>query len=146
MYMMSFVSFIFAFVLSVLGAAINQVIGRHMQDEFEIGDVDLWKTQSKEDASPNDPRFLIPGRTIILNQNKKDMGAHRFTWTERNLMVAATDMPDYDDRPPTVVHYSKTHLKVGVYGLTKLYKDNRRANEDLRVIVKNTSSVDSKVE
>jgi hypothetical protein len=117
-----------------------------MQDEFEIGDVDLWKTQSKEDASPNDPRFLIPGRTIILNQNKQDMGAHRFTWTERNLMVAATDMPDYDDRPPTVVHYSKTHLKVGIYGLTKLYKDSRRANEELRVIVKNMSSLDSKVE
>jgi hypothetical protein len=130
----------------ILGAAINQVIGRHMQDEFEIGDVDLWKTQSKEDASPNDPRFLIPGRTIILNQNKQDMGAHRFTWTERNLMVAATDMPDYDDRPPTVVHYSKTHLKFGIYGLTKLYKDSRRANEELRVIVKNMSSLDSKVE
>lgn len=127
----------------VLGAAINTVIGRHMQDEFEIGDVDLWKTQSKEDAFPNDPRFLIPGRTIILNQNKQDMGAHRFTWTERNLMVAATDMPDYDDRPPTVVHYSKTHLKVGVYGLQKLYKDSHRANEELRVIVKNTSSLDA---
>jgi hypothetical protein len=119
----------------ILGAAINTVIGRHMQDEFEIGDVDIWGKQ-RETASPDDARFLIPGRTIILNQNKRDMGAHRFTWTERNLMVAATDMPDYDDRPPTVVHYSKTHLKVGVYGLQKLYKDSRRANEELRVIVK----------
>ena len=116
-----------------------------MQDEFEIGDVDLWKTQSKEDASPNDPRFLIPGRTIILRQDKQDMGAHRFTWTERNLMVAATDMPDYDDRPPTVVHYSKTHNKVGVYGLQKLYTDMNRANEEIRVIVKNTSSYDGAV-
>lgn len=110
-----------------------------MQDEFEIGDVDLWRGQSREDASPNDPRFLIPGRTIILAQNKQDMGAHRFTWTDRNLMVAATDMPDYDDRPPSLVHYSKTHLKVGVYGLQKLYNDtlSQRANEELRIIVKN---------
>jgi hypothetical protein len=119
----------------ILGAAINTVIGRHMQNEFEIGDVDIWGKQ-RETASADDARFLIPGRTIILNQNKQDMGAHRFTWTEHNLMVAATDMPDYDDRPPTVVHYSKTHLKVGVYGLQKLYKDSHRANEEIRVIVK----------
>jgi hypothetical protein len=26
------------------------------------------------------------------------MGAHRFTWAEINLLVAATDMPGYDDR------------------------------------------------
>ena len=112
-----------------------------MQDEFKIGDVDIWGDQ-REMASPDDTRFLIPGRTIILQQNKQDMGAHRFTWMERNLMVAATDMPEYDDRPSTVVHYSKTHLKVGIYGLQKLYKDSRRANEQLRVIVKkNTSSL-----
>jgi hypothetical protein len=111
-----------------------------MQDEFEIGDVDIWGDQ-REMASPDATRFLIPGRTIILQQNKRDMGAHRFTWMERNLMVAETDMPEYDDRPPNVVHYSKTHLKVGIYGLQKLYKDSRRANEELRVIVKKNESL-----
>ena len=101
-----------------------------MQDEFEIGDVDIWGDQ-REMASPDDTR-----RTIILQQNKRDMGAHQFTLMERNLMVAETDMPKYDDRPPNVVHYSKMHLKVGIYGLQKLYKDSRRANEELCVIVK----------
>ena len=69
------------------------------------------------------------------NQNKQDMGAHRFTWLERNLMVAATDMPDYDDRPPEMEHYSKTHEKVGVFGLKKLYRDGKKANEEIKIIV-----------
>jgi hypothetical protein len=75
----------------ILGAAINTVIGRHMQDEFEIGNVDIWRDQ-REMASLDDTRFLIPGCTIILQQNKQDMGAHQFTWMERNLMVAAMNM------------------------------------------------------
>eukprot|EP00978_Attheya_sp_CCMP212_P037543 scaffold178095_cov48-Attheya_sp.AAC.2 len=143
----------------ILGAAINKVLGRHMQDEFDIGDVDIWARErlrqeqqhksrggatttthnlSKDGplmVHSQDPRLLIPGRTIILQQDKQDMGAHRFTWVERNIMVAATDMPNYDDRPPSKEHYSKTHEKVGVYGLKKLYKNNISADEELRIIV-----------
>jgi hypothetical protein len=33
-----------------------------------------------------------------LKQDKWDMKAHRFTWVEQNLVVAATDFEDYDDR------------------------------------------------
>lgn len=120
-----------------------------MQNQFEIGDVDIWQNERMElkrinpklgtDSSvavrPDDPRLLIPGRTVILEQNKNDMGAHRFTWADRHLIIAATDMPDYDDRPPTKEHYSKTHEKAGVYGMRKLYKDNKRANEEIRIIV-----------
>ena len=51
-------------------------------------------------------------------------------------MVAATDMPDYDDRPPTKQHYSRTHEKTGVYGLRNLYADNIKANEEIRIVVK----------
>ena len=66
------------------------------------------------------------------------MGAHRFTFLEKNLVVAATDLPDADDRanqekPPE--HYSKTHAKAGIYGLDRLYVDNIRANEDIRFYV-----------
>lgn len=66
------------------------------------------------------------------------MGAHRFTWQDRNLVVAATDLPDADDRanqekPPE--HYSKTHVKAGIYGLDKLYTDHAKANEELRFYV-----------
>jgi hypothetical protein len=116
----------------ILGGAMNQVLGRHMQTEWELGDVDIWKVPPRQ---ANDARHGIWGRTIILAQNKQDMGAHRFTWLERNIMVAATDMPDYDDRPPTKQHYSRTHEKVGVYGLRNLYKDNIKANEEIRIVV-----------
>ena len=121
----------------ILGAGMNAVLGRHMQSEWEIGDVDIWSFENNINGmvSPDDPRSMIPGRTIILNQNKQDMGAHRFTWLERNLIVAATDMPDYDDRPPEIEHYSKTHEKVGVFGLKKLYRDGKKANEKIKIIV-----------
>ena len=66
------------------------------------------------------------------------MGAHRFTLLARNLVVASTDLQDADDRanqekPPE--HYSKTHVKAGIYGLEKLYTDNVKANEELRFYV-----------
>mmetsp|Transcript_7672 Transcript_7672/g.11076 ORF Transcript_7672/g.11076 Transcript_7672/m.11076 type:complete len:83 (-) Transcript_7672:21-269(-) len=68
------------------------------------------------------------------------MGAHRFTLMEQNLVVAATDMPDYDDREQlggsdSKEHYSKTHVKTGIYGLEKLYTNNRRANENIRFFI-----------
>eukprot|EP00567_Pseudictyota_dubia_P017360 CAMPEP_0197445784 /NCGR_PEP_ID=MMETSP1175-20131217/10917_1 /TAXON_ID=1003142 /ORGANISM="Triceratium dubium, Strain CCMP147" /LENGTH=870 /DNA_ID=CAMNT_0042976801 /DNA_START=510 /DNA_END=3122 /DNA_ORIENTATION=- len=134
----------------ILGGGINNLLGRHMQDAFTPGDIDVWQvermgqliaTGSLKDrgsgivVSPDDQRLLIPGRTIILRQNKEDMGAHRFTWDEKNLMVASTDMPDYDDRPPTLVHYSKTHGKAGVYGVKKLYTDSIKADEKIRIVV-----------
>lgn len=109
----------------ILGSVVNKALGRHGQTQFEPGQVD------PKDSS------TIPGRTIILNQNKWDMGAHRFTLLEKNLVVAATDMPDYDDRDKfqDKEHYSKTHVKAGIYGLEKLYTDNKKANEDIKLIV-----------
>eukprot|EP00957_Ditylum_brightwellii_P184217 14031352-Ditylum_brightwellii.AAC.1 len=125
-----------------MGASINSLLGRHMQDQFEIGDVDIWRSERNNRSddgnivvSPDDPRLLIPGRTIILMQKKDDMGAHRFTWVEKNIVVAATDMPDYDDRPPTGEHYSKVHDKSGIYGLKKLYTNNISADEEIRIII-----------
>jgi hypothetical protein len=140
----------------ILGAAMNEVLGRHMQTEWELGEVNVWNANDNDggasgdvaptatfggvggdaDTGDEDPRHAIPGRTVILAQNKQDMGAHRFTWASRNMMVAATDMPDYDDRPPTKQHYSRTHEKTGVYGLRNLYKDNVKANEEIRIVVK----------
>lgn len=139
----------------ILGAGINTVLRRHKQTEFQVGDIDVWATNEESEweqdvvareTSEDDPiwrqdvRHLIPGRSVILQQNKQDMGAHRFTLVEQNLMVAATDMPDYDDRPKSVEHYSKTHEKAGVYGLKKLYANQERANEYIRIIVKPASA------
>jgi len=66
------------------------------------------------------------------------MGAHRFTLLEQNMVVAATDMPDYDDREQIEdngEHYSKTHVKTGIYGVDKLYIDKNKANENIRIHV-----------
>lgn len=127
----------------ILGASINDVLQLHRQTGFEPGDIELFPNQEEQDDDndpraalpPDDPRFLIPGRSIILKQDKEDMGSHRFTWEEMNMVAAATDMPDYDDRPKTLEHYSKTHEKFGVYGLNKLYKDAHRANEEFTISI-----------
>ena len=107
----------------ILGSVVNKALGRHGQTQFEPGPIE-----------PENTSISIPGRTVILKQNKWDMGAHRFTLLEKNLVVAATDMPDYDDRDNTLKeHYSKTHVKTGIYGLEKLYTDNHKADEDIQL-------------
>ncbi len=112
----------------IMGASVNKALGRHGQTSFTPGDIDVNDKLSKK----------IPGRSIILRQDKADMGSHRFTFVEKNLVVAATDMPGADDRDhqansPT--HYSKVHVKQGVYGLDGVYKDFDRANEDIKLYV-----------
>ena len=138
----------------IMGQSINEVLERDQQHTYEPGQlaesgkiVNTGKTYTAQ----------LPGRSVILSQNKEDMGAHRFTLLEANLVVAATDMPDYDDRQytPKVVdedsdededdssekpsgggaHYSETHVKVGVYGLTGLYKNPTSADEDIKIII-----------
>jgi mannosyltransferase OCH1-like enzyme len=139
----------------ILGASLNDVLKRHRQTSFDFGDIDIYETERNKynemygnntesitaTISPSDPRLQIQGRSVILRQNKEDMGSHRFTHTSANVIVAATDMPEYDDRPETLVHYSKSHVKFGVYGLTKLYTNNERANEEVRIRVKPASDV-----
>jgi len=135
----------------ILGASMNDVLQRHRQTGFEFGDIDLYETERKKhkDSSssskritvdPDDPRLLIPGRSVILRQNKEDMGSHRFTNAAANHIIATTDMPEYDDRPKSIEHYSKSHVKFGVYGLTKLYKDSHRANEEVVIRINKPSA------
>ena len=114
----------------LLGATINKVMGRPAQEPFAAGEI-----VPNKDAAPT-----IPGRTIILHQDKWDMGSHRFTFLEQNQVVAATDLEDSNDRanqPHTgkTEHYSKTHKAVGIYGLDGLYKDKVRADEDIVFVV-----------
>lgn len=110
----------------LLGGSINKVLGRPPQSPFVAGEM-----------VPGEKIIAdIPGKTIILHQNKWDMGSHRFTYLEKNLVVAATDLEDSNDRdnqPSTgkTEHYSKTHKAVGIYGLEGLYKDRVQADEDV---------------
>jgi len=139
-----------------LGASINEVLHRHPQESFEYGSIDLFATERRrlnlqqgtgneykrfsDDGgdgdiaiSGDDPRLVLPGRSILLKQDKDDMGAHRFTLVEKNIIVAATDLPDSDDRPKSLVHYSKSHEKYAIYGLHNLYSNNERANEVIQI-------------
>jgi len=125
----------------MLGKSINELLDRHPQTSFEAGTINIWGgddgTGTAKDTSSSDLRHTIPGRSIILKQDKWDMGAHRFTWEEENLVIAATDMPDYDDRDKIEgnAHYSDTHVKFGVYGLDKLYTDRKIKNEKISISV-----------
>jgi len=125
----------------ILGGAVNSVLGRHIQTEILPGEMNIWNmpfaNQGGLGLSPGPGPSSIPGRTIILGQNKTDMGAHRFNWIERNFIVATTDMPDYDDRKDSK-HYSQStrENKRVLFGLKNVYKDLIPANEMIKIVVK----------
>jgi hypothetical protein len=65
----------------ILGTSINRVLGRSPQAHFSPGDqVDIPLNKD------------IPGSFVILSANTDDMGAHRFTLLEKNMLLASTDM------------------------------------------------------
>jgi len=81
----------------------------------------------------------IPGRFLLLDAKKEDMGAYRFTLGEKNLIIAATDMPDFDDRTSLDghdenSHYSKLKKRGRVYGMSGLYKDDLPSNEAIKFV------------
>jgi hypothetical protein len=142
----------------LLGATLNRVLGRDGQSSFRPGNLDPWgedfslRQRARQTTADlvlgvdddGDAAKRIPGRIVLLQQDKWDMGAHRFTLLERNLVVAATDLPDSNDRENLEEdadtekkheHYSKTHAKTGVYGVEHLYVDRVQAGEDIRIVV-----------
>jgi hypothetical protein len=143
----------------ILGGALNIVFGKHIQSHIAPGElflndrkdyVDSTRTfivqannangnafTSLLDIEVDDPRLFVQGRTIILGQNKTDMGSHRFTFLERNIIVATTDMPDYDDRKGAT-HYSdskKEKLPYILFGRKGVFKNLTPANELIRIVL-----------
>lgn len=66
----------------ILGASLNTVLGRHGQTQFEAGEIDPWAEKRKEAAEKgtefvigidDQPDLRIPGRTVILKQDKWDV-------------------------------------------------------------------------
>lgn len=109
----------------IIGAAINVVLGRHMQSEIIPGDLNTFEAEVE-----------IPGRSIILSQNKEDMGWHRFTWIEKNVVVAGTDCPNYDDRLDlNQKHYSDKpeSMKMSLFGTKNIYKDLIPKRENIKI-------------
>ena len=86
------------------------------------------------------PCFFIE-LSLTLSYCYFQMGAHRFTLLEQNIVVAATDFPG-DDRkrqPDTgTPHYSQLHVRQRgyTYGSRNLYVEKPKANEDIRIIVR----------
>lgn len=143
-----------------MGSSMNRVLGRHGQSLFEPGTlVPEWIRNATHVR--NDRNVNIPGRTVILKQDKMDMGAHRFTFEAQNMVVAATDLENSDDRknwpkqgkktfakpladnlkdaeedePEGGEHYSKAHAKTGIYGIDGLYVDHDLVDEDVHFVV-----------
>lgn len=111
----------------ILGSTLNRILGRHPQNSFQIGYIDTLSN----DVLNNH------GRVVILDGNKEDMGAFRFTHNEKNIIIATTDMPDFDDRPvdnknvPSN-HYSKVKDPGIAYGREGLYRNKNVAHENIR--------------
>ena len=66
----------------ILGATVNKVLGRHGQTQFEAGEIYPWSDANKGASfqgtgfvtgMDDTPDHRIPGRTIILHQDKWDV-------------------------------------------------------------------------
>lgn len=83
----------------ILGAMVNKVLGRHGQTAFVAGEMDIWES-SKQKALEQGTEFVIgiddrpsskiPGKTIILNQNKWDV-SKSFSLRKPVIVVFVTD-------------------------------------------------------
>jgi len=121
----------------MLGGALNTVLGKHIQSHIAPGELNTLNTMKQVATElPSDESHFIQGRTIILGQNKNDMGSHRFTFLENNLIVATTDMPGYDDRKGAK-HYSdsKNEKRHILFGMKGIFKNLSPANEWIRIFV-----------
>jgi hypothetical protein len=118
----------------LLGASINRVLRRDLQTQFESGDIQM---PSRGIDRSNETFVNIPGRTVILHQSKKEMGAHRFILRDIDLIVAGTDLKNSEDHPDTAKtrHYSNKHKNNEIWGVQNLYRDQEQANEDILIKV-----------
>ena len=87
----------------------------------------------------------------LLQQDKNDMGCHRFTDVERGIIIASTGLKgievpgveldyssnDFEKPKREKLHYSKTKREGILWGRKGVYKDNFMTNEtitfDLRI-------------
>jgi len=138
----------------ILGLAINQVLQRDPQRQFTDGDLYEYNDYQKRSnyktikhtittaTSSKSNIITIPGRSIILHQNKTDMGLHTFTMTYKNVIIASTDLHSSiksmfvqnEDRP----HYSKMHAKYGqIYGLgnNNVYIDQKKSDDIIEIVI-----------
>jgi hypothetical protein len=111
----------------LLGGSINRALGRPGQMQFEPGEIPLSNVQ---------PPVPVPGRTVILNQERLSRRDVRLNLVEMKMSVVAIDGFVGDDKkrnkkkPYTTGHSLKTF-----FGKEKVYANDHKANEDIRIIV-----------
>ena len=80
----------------ILGRTVNGFLGRPPNESFQPGDV-LPDTRTRKAES------FVPGRIVILNGRKNDMGGYRFTLTGKNLLVAEVNVPVSESSPESKI-------------------------------------------
>lgn len=105
----------------LLGMAMNEVLKRDPLTDFQPG----WVHYSDDSESI--------GQVLMLQANKSDMGAFRFTDIDRGIILASTGMDGMSNADKDAfdalssreaeVHYSKTEVGVDVFGSERVYVD-----------------------
>jgi hypothetical protein len=112
----------------MLGGAANKVLGRSLQSSFKAGEIHTNK---------------VPGRTIILHQDKSDLGSHRYTDLTRNAIVFATGFEQLEDVQNKIQklgkyvgkHYKDTQARTGAFATRGVYVNRKKSNEDIRIVI-----------
>jgi hypothetical protein len=118
----------------MLGSAVNSALGRPLQTAFTAGHLITNTT--------------TPGRVIFLHQDKQDMGAQRYSDPTRNAIVFATGFDGLEDKTNKErklggflgKHYSNHQKHTGAFATRGVYKDRRKANENIRIVIDSTTA------
>jgi hypothetical protein len=111
----------------LLGASINRALGRPGQMQFEPGEIPLSSVQ---------PPILVPGRTVILDQQRRKITDVRLNLVEKNMAVVTIDAFVGDDKKRNKKQpYQRGHRVNAFFGKDNVYANDHKANEDIRIIV-----------
>jgi mannosyltransferase OCH1-like enzyme len=134
-----------------LGVAVNDVLGRPSLQALELGwiGLDALEYGTALDGTRN---LYDYGDALLLTLDKYDFGAFRFSDSERNIIVASTQLEGLEKKPRVVrhasrgviqrqqealatfkpiTHYSETQKGVTVWGNKGVYRDNLVSPERL---------------
>jgi mannosyltransferase OCH1-like enzyme len=111
----------------LLGMAMNEVLKRDPLTNFQPG----WVHDSDDSETI--------GHVLVLQANKSDMGAFRFTDIDRGIIMASTGMDGMSNADKDAfdamssrdaeVHYSRTEVGVDVFGSERVYIDKHVTRE-----------------
>jgi len=124
-----------------LGVAVNSVLGSDPFAHLDLGWINSGTISNETlgNEIQNNARGIF-GNSLILQQKKNDLGAHRFTDPVRNVIVASTDNPGVSKIPVANVdhlnkkqtmHYSKGMNGDHIWGSMFVYVDEMVTNETI---------------